>query len=64
MEKSPKKWAKDASVLPPAKRSAKLEHNPVTTCITLTSFGVPTHAIRRVYQGKTRNRYLADRTGH
>lgn len=64
MEKSPKKWAKDASVLPPAKRSAKLEHNPVTTCITLTSFGVPTHTIRRVYQVEIRSRYLSTKAGH
>lgn len=59
MEKSPKKWAEDAGFIPPAKRSAKLEHNPVTTCITLASFGVPTRAIRRLYQIESRSRYLS-----
>lgn len=63
MEKSIKKWGQEAGFTPPAKRSAKLEHNPVTTCFTLTNFGVPTRTIRRIYRVEIRNHYISSDAG-
>jgi len=57
MEEAIKKCGHGASFVPLAKRSAKLEHNPVTTSITLANFGVPAHSIRKIYRLSTLGYY-------
>ncbi|SHI93811.1 hypothetical protein SAMN02745165_01185 [Malonomonas rubra DSM 5091] len=58
MNESLKKWAKEATILPPEKRPVRLESNPILTCFTVSSFAVPTKAIRRIERIGDRGRYL------
>ncbi len=44
-----KKWAKSATVIPPANRPVGLERHPVKTSITTSTLAsIPTKAIRRI----------------
>jgi len=59
MKETLKRWAKDATLIPPAKRPVGLERNPVTTSITTSTLAVPTKAIRRISRNCCRGRYLS-----
>lgn len=59
MTEAQKKWAKNATLITPADRPAKLEHNPVLTFFTSSNFAVPTRAIRRISRTGNRSRYFS-----
>lgn len=58
MNETLKRWAKTATLIPPANRPVGLEHNPVKTSLTTSTLAVPTKAIRRISRNATRNRHF------
>lgn len=61
MNETLKKWAKEATLIPPAKRPVGLERNPVKTSLSIYSLAVPTKAIRRISRNATRSHFFSSK---